>query len=97
MVSIIVQIVILFLTLISAWCIAMYQMQEGRKLNTENLKVNEENAGKNRTIYDIEVMSSNDISNLKIKLSSGDYTILNAFAHPSSGEKTVIVIGKIKP
>ncbi len=34
--------------------IAIYQIREGRRLNAENLKTNEENAGKNRVIYAVE-------------------------------------------
>jgi len=95
---IIVQILIAIATIGSAWGIVHYQIKEGHKFNTQNLKVNAENAGKNRTIYGVEVMRENDKSNLKIKLESRNYTILNAYADPASlTNNTVVVLGKIKP
>ena len=96
------QIIIAIVTLFSAWGIAHYQICEGRKLNTENLKTNERNAGKNRAIYAIEQMdiarddrSFND--NLNKMLNSGDYTILTAFVNAGNTTQTRYILGKIKP
>ena len=62
-----------------------------------NRDIQRENAGKNRIIYGVEVMSADDKSGLKIKLDSGNYTILNAYANPGSFSNTVVVLGKINP
>jgi hypothetical protein len=70
--------------------IAYYQIQEGRKLNAENLKTNEENAGKNRVIYSIkqEGLNDNEINNLNEVLKNGNYTILTAFVDPYDAKQT---------
>jgi len=99
---IIVQIFIAATAIISAWYIARYQIQEGRKLNAENLKINEENAGKNRVIYSTEQMNvsqDNKLANDKLKslLNSGNYTILSAFVNSGNTTETRYVLGKIKP
>ena len=92
----IVQILIAVATIGSAWGIARYHIQTGNKLNADNLKVNEQNAGKNRIIYEVEVMHAGD-KDLKTKLDSGKYTILTAYANPGSWSNTVVVLGKINP
>ena len=100
--AIIVQIVIAIFTIASAWGIVHYQIHAGRKLNAENLKVNEENAGKNRIIYSVEQFdlardSSSFDGVLNKLLNSGDYTILSAFVNPGNVSQTRYVLGKIKP
>jgi hypothetical protein len=82
-------------------CVAYYQIREGRKLNAENRKTNEENAGKNRVIYSVEQMDiardSKDFdTTLNKKLSSGDYTILAAVVDRGNTSQTRYVLGKIK-
>lgn len=77
--------------------ISKHTIDTNRKLNEANAKINAENAGKNRTIYGVEVMSADDKNNLKTKLDSGNYTILNAYANPSSWGNTIVVLGRIKP
>lgn len=70
-------------------------------INT-NRKLNEENAGKNRAIYETEQMNiSPDNKTLKEKLNnmlnSGNYTILSAFVNSGNFSETRFILGKIKP
>ena len=72
-------------------------IQTNKDIAKENREILKENAGKNRIIYGVEVMSADDKNNLKIKLDSGNYTILNAYANPGSFSNTIVVLGKINP
>jgi hypothetical protein len=78
--------------------ISKYTINTNRKLNEENTKVNAENAGKNRTIYEIEQqMLPGGMNSIKEKLASGNYTVLNSFSNPSSWSSIIVILGKIKP
>ena len=94
---ILINVIVSLFSILAALEISKHTINANRKLNEENIKINAENAGKNRTIYGVEVMSADDKSGLKIKLDSGNYTILNAYANPGSFSNTVVVLGKIKP
>lgn len=66
-----------------------------------NRQINEENAGKNRVIYETEQMDiSRDNKTLKEKLNgmlnSGNYTILTAFVDLGNTTQTRFILGKIK-
>lgn len=97
-----IQIGIAILTIMSAWGISFYQIRAGRKLNAENLKINKENAGKNRVIYaveqlDIEGNSKEFDEKLNKRLNDGNFTILAAFVNDENRRQTRYVLGKIKP
>ena len=94
---ILINVIVSLFSILATLEISKHTTDTNRKLNEENLKINAENAGKNRTIYGVEVMSADDKNGLKIKLDSGNYTILNAYANPSTWSNTVVVLGKIKP
>ena len=90
--------IISVITILVNLLISLRTIHTNREIQKENAKINAENAGKNRIIYGVEVMRENDKSNLKIKLESGNYTILNAYAEPAAlTSNTVVVLGKIKP
>jgi hypothetical protein len=67
-----------------------------------NRKINEENAGKNRVIYETEQMDitkDNRIlkEQLKTMLNSGNYTVLTAFVDLGNTTQTRFILGKIRP
>ena len=93
---ILINLIVSLLSILATLETSKHTTDTNRKLNEENLKINAENAGKNRTIYGVEVMHAGD-GNLKTRLDSGNYTILNAYANPSSWSNTVVVLGKINP
>lgn len=61
-----------------------------------NREIQKENAGKNRTIYDVVVLGTGS-ANLKILLDTGNYTILNAYGDPANCNDTIIILGRIRP
>ncbi len=67
-----------------------------------NRQINEENAGKNRVIYEtdqMDISKENVVMNKKLSdmLGSGNYTILTAFVDMGNLSQTRFILGKIKP
>jgi len=91
-----INLIISLVSILATLEISKHTTNTNRKLNEDNIKTNAENAGKNRIIYGVEVLNSGDIKNIQEKLDSGNYTVLNAYANPSSWGNTIIILGKIK-
>lgn len=99
---ILINFVITLISILATYEISKYTINANRKLNEENTKINAENAGKNRVIYETEQMNiSQDNKMLKEKLSnmlnSGNYTILSAFVNLGNTTETRFILGKVKP
>lgn len=71
----------------------------------KNIKIEKENAGKNRAIYDVERINfrndetqhrEEDRQLIRKKLNSGKYTILSFLPHPNNIINSIIMLGKIK-
>ena len=78
--------------------ISTHTINTNRRLNEENAKINAENAGKNRIIYEIDRMGSPGQMNLiKEKLETGNYTVLNSFSDPGNWSNVIVILGKLKP
>lgn len=85
-------------TLISI--LATYEIS--KKTISENRKINDENAGKNRIIYGVEsIPVSSDLTSpievLNQKLSSGNYTVINSHQDERNHRIYRYIIGKITP
>lgn len=99
---ILINFVVSLLSILATLEISKHTINSNRKLNEENIKINAENAGKNRVIYATEQM---DVGNndraigliLNAKLGSGEYTILSAFVNLGNTSQTRYVLGRIKP
>lgn len=57
-----------------------------------NIWIAKYNVGKNRVIYEIIQVNSNDVNQ---KLNSGDYTIL--YVGRDNWDKTIYTLGKVNP
>lgn len=85
-------------TLISI--LATYEIS--KKTISENHKINEENAGKNRIIFASEEVFINTLNKdsfkaLNEKLSTGNYAILNVLQDSHNSINRLFTLGKIKP
>ncbi len=72
-----------------------------RTINT-NKEIAQENAGKNRVVYEteqIDIGKDNKVANKQLNdmLNSGNYTVLSAFVDIGNTSQTRFILGKIKP
>lgn len=87
-------------SIIVCYKISTHTINTNQRLNEENAKINAENAGKNRIIYEIERMeseSARQMNLIKEKLETGNYTVLNSFSDPGNFSNVIVILGKIKP
>jgi len=95
---VVINITISIVTILVAYKISKHTIDANRKINEDNLKVNAENAGKNRIIYGVEqIETPSGAKMLKKKLATGNYTVLNSFSNPSCWSSVIVVLGKINP
>lgn len=77
--------------------ISKHTIDSNRNINIENTKINAENVGKNRTIYEIERYASpQNNAVINEKLSTGNWTVLGSFSDPGNWSTVIIVLGRIK-
>ena len=95
---VVINILLSMATILTAYNISKHTIDANRKINEENIKVNAENAGKNRIIYEVEqIETPSGKETLKEKLATGNYAVLNSFSNPSCWSSVIVVLGKIHP
>ena len=97
LVSTVVGVAISLITIFVNYKISTHTINTNKNLNSENIKINAENAGKNRIIYEIERYASpQNMGQIKEKLEAGNWTVLNAFSDPGNFSTVIILLGRIK-
>jgi len=96
---ILVNIIVSFVSILATHEISKHTINNNRKLNEENAKINAVNVGKNRIIYGVEEMiidSSDSLKKLNEKLNSESYAILAVSTNLSNFSQRIYSLGKIK-